>query len=48
MSRYVYKNTFSNFLEESDDSILGQIVNDSDNNVESIQQLNTWREEKNT
>ena len=45
MSRYVYKNTLSNFLEESDDSILGQIVNNSDNNAESIQQLNTWREE---
>lgn len=45
MSRYVYKNTFSNFLEESDDAILGQIVNNSDNNAESIQQLNTWREE---
>ena len=45
MGRYVYKNTFSNFLEESDDAILGQIVNNSDNNAESIQQLNTWREE---
>lgn len=45
MSRYLYKNTFSNFLKENDDSILGQIVNNSDNNAESIQQLNTWREE---
>jgi len=45
MSRYVYRNTFSNFLDDSDDSILGQIVNNSDNSVESIQQLNTWREE---
>lgn len=45
MSRYVYKSTFSDFLKEKDDAILGQIVNNSDNNAESIQQLNTWREE---
>ena len=45
MSRYVYKDTFSNFLEENDDAILGKIVNNSDNSAESIQQLNTWKEE---
>ena len=45
MSRYVYKNTFSSFLDESDDAILGQIVSNSGNSSESVQQLNTWREE---
>ena len=45
MSRYVYKDTFSNFLEENDAAILGKIVNNSDNSAESIQQLNTWKEE---
>lgn len=45
MSRFLYKNTFENFINESDESIYGTIVNNSENNNESIQQLNTWREE---
>ena len=45
MSRYVYKKTFSSFLDESDEAILGQIVSNSSNSSESVQQLNTWREE---
>ena len=45
MSRYLYKDTFENFINESDDSIYGKIVDNSENSNESIQQLNTWKEE---
>lgn len=45
MSRYVYKNSCSNFIKEDDEAILGTIVDNSENSSESIQQLNTWKEE---
>ncbi len=45
MSRYLYKDTFENFINEADESIYGKIVDNSENNNESIQQLNTWKEE---
>lgn len=45
MSRYLYKDSFENFINESDESIYGKIVDNSENNKESIQQLNTWKEE---
>lgn len=45
MSRYLYKDTFEIFINEADESIYGKIVDNSENNNESIQQLNTWKEE---
>lgn len=45
MSRYLYKSSFKSFIEENDESIFGTIVDNSENNNESIQQLNTWKEE---
>ncbi len=45
MSRYLYKDTFENFINEADESIYGKIVDNSENTNESIQQLNTWKEE---
>ena len=45
MSRYTYRNTFKNFIKESDEAILGTIVDNSENASESILQINTWKEE---
>ena len=45
MSRYLYKNSFNHFIDEAAESVLGTIVNNSENNNEAIQQINTWREE---
>ena len=45
MSRCLYKNSFKGFIEDNDEKIFGEIVENSDNTNESIQQLNTWREE---
>lgn len=45
MSRYLYKNSFKKFIEDNDESVFGTIVNNSENSNESIQQLNTWKEE---
>ena len=45
MSRFLYKNSFSSFIEEDDNSILGKIVANSENRDESELQINTWIEE---
>ena len=36
MSRYLYKDTFENFINESDDSIYGKIVDNSENNEDNL------------
>ena len=47
MSRYLYKESFKEFLNESDEAILGKIVENSENSSETIQQINTWKAEIN-
>ncbi len=45
MSRYLYKNTFQNFIDEDDESVLGTIIDNSGNTNESLLQINAWKEE---